>query len=103
MYVYELARAGRMSTGTIGIFSTVEKAKEAAALVLESYREYQGDPDTEQTNYDAEWVERRAEIPGLGEVGDPMPFLEYGSCGSSFKIVTVTVDAGRTGMEYFTV
>lgn len=90
---YNLYEGGRTSWHRVGTFTSIDRAKAAAALRLDTYRAYDGDQDVEAVNYDAEWVLRRETIGRRRrEVGDPKPFLIYGDNGSAFKINTIEVD-----------
>lgn len=94
--VYELRNGGRVSWHRVGVFSTIDKAKQAAAQVLETYREFDGDEDVERTDFQAEWTMQRETIgSSRHEVGEPKPFLNYGSQGSAFKIDTIEIDVVR--------
>lgn len=95
--VYELMAGGSISWWRVGVFTDIDAAKHAASLVLDTYRQFDGDEDTEQTNYDAEWVMKRETIGARHrhEVGDPKPFCVFGSEGSAFKINTITLNEGR--------
>lgn len=98
-HVYELLNGGRISWSRIGVFTSIELAKEVAGLVLATYGQFDDDEGVEDTNFDAEWVMRRETIGPPSrtlEVGDPKPFQVYGSEGSAFKIDTIVLDQGRS-------
>jgi len=82
MIIYDLQNGGKCE----GLFLSLEGAKARAREVLESYREFDGDPNTEAVDYDAEWVMQRETIARHHEVGKPKPTLNYGSSGGRFVI-----------------
>ena len=88
MKVYQLHEGGRGSWSDKGLFATITRAKEQAATILDTYHEFDGHEDTEQTDYNATWQMKRETIGGRGthEIGAPKPFLVYGDEGSAFKI-----------------
>ena len=95
--VYELLNGGRSSWHRVGVFTDIDTAKHVAALVLDTYHEFDGDDGTEQCNYEATWEMSRETIgPRNREVGDPKPFLRYGESGSAFKIDTIILDTAKT-------
>lgn len=101
--VYELLNGGRLSWSRVGVFTNIDTAKHVAALVLDTYHEFDGDEGTEQCDYAAEWEMSRDTIgPRNREVGEPKPFLRYGEDGSAFKIDTIVLNTARTmtGVAY---
>lgn len=87
--VYELREGPLKGLGSPrGLFRSIEGAKAEVAKVLETYHEFDDDPDSEDVNYDAEW-EMRRQVVFSREVGEPIPMLIYGAeYQSSFKILT---------------